>query len=65
MKKHKQRKHTDSTEMTYNCSLCDYGSEDVASLWRHTLESHPGYKFDSETEKDMLFNIYMQSKMLI
>ena len=58
LKKHIERKHTDDTKKTYSCSLCQFGSDDVSSLWKHAQDEHPGYRFDNKTETQMLFNIF-------
>ena len=57
LKKHIERKHADKN---YSCSLCQFSSDDVSSLWKHGHDEHPGFRFDYKTETQMLFNMYLR-----
>ena len=60
LKKHKERKHAENIGKNYSCTLCQFCSDDVSSLWKHAQDEHPGYKFDCKTEQQMMFNIFAE-----
>ena len=67
MKKHIERKHENiqSQSLQYNCSVCDFESDYLASMWKHLMDDHTGenIQLNSKLKQDILINLVAEQNV--